>query len=99
MLPPILPASLEDRSPLYPSFKVTPTSLGVKNIFDVLKIIKQKRRKQSPKIDIRRKNMHIVISVKRNNYNNQKIRYIVNYTNKHILFTIHRKNIDIIIKK
>ena len=40
MLPPILPASLAEMFPLYPSFKVTPTSLGVKNIF----------RKQSPKI-------------------------------------------------
>lgn len=26
MLPPILPASLEDKSPLYPCFKLTPTS-------------------------------------------------------------------------
>ena len=26
IFPPILPASLEDKSPLYPSFKVTPTS-------------------------------------------------------------------------
>lgn len=34
ILPPILPASLADISPLYPSFKVTPTSLGVKKIFE-----------------------------------------------------------------
>lgn len=32
--PPILPASLEVKSPLYPSFKLTPTSLGVKKIFE-----------------------------------------------------------------
>lgn len=31
--PPILPASLADISPLYPSFRLTPTSLGVKKIF------------------------------------------------------------------
>ena len=40
MLPPTLPASFEDKSPLYPCFKLTPTSLAVKNIFE----------KQSPKI-------------------------------------------------
>lgn len=43
MLPPILPASFEDISPLYPFFKLTPTSIGVKNIFE-------KQIKQSPKI-------------------------------------------------
>jgi len=40
MLPPILPVSFEEISPLDPSFKVTSTSLAVKNIFE----------KQSPKI-------------------------------------------------
>jgi hypothetical protein len=28
MLPPTLPASFEDKSPLYPCFKLTPTSLA-----------------------------------------------------------------------
>ena len=41
MLPPTLPASFEEISPLYPCFKLTPTSIGVKNIFE----------KQSPKIN------------------------------------------------
>ena len=41
MLPPILPASFADISPLYPFFRLTPTSVVVKNIFE----------KQSPKID------------------------------------------------
>lgn len=55
MLPPILPASLEERSPLYPSFKVTPTSLGVKNIFGLFERVLfqtkvEKYRKQSPEI-------------------------------------------------
>ena len=46
MLPPTLPASFEDKSPLYPCFKLTPTSLVVKFIFE---IIKNKIKKQSPK--------------------------------------------------
>ena len=41
MLPPILPASLAEMLPLYPSFKVTPTSLGVKKIFKLAVQAKQ----------------------------------------------------------
>ena len=43
MLPPTLPASFEDKSPLYPCFKLTPTSIAVKNIFE--KLIKQSPKK------------------------------------------------------
>ena len=39
MLPPILPASLAEMFPLYPSFKVTPTSDGVKKLFEVITLL------------------------------------------------------------